>query len=257
VKTEHKTRPSFRKTPLLAGLVLACGLFTGNSSAQWVVTDPGHTFTTSMDMAQSLTEFLEQARRWQRQVQEYQDALTRLTSVMNNPSGLMASYTSDMKEVADDHGDDINCQNPGGGGLSVAELFSAIAPSLSDNVPKKQHTLCIQANHLRNMKYNEMVRIIKQTKKQSEKLDELIREAKSSNTEGNWRSAMLNGQVLIASSLVDMQYSQTRMAAYDQMIERVERDSVGLGRKAMNGKQTLMSAAISTVTLKTALEALE
>lgn len=251
MKTEHKTRPSFRKTPLLAGLVLACGLFTGNSSAQWIVNDPAV-------IAQDWAKFLKEFEHWRRQIQEYQDALTRITSVMNNPSGLMSSYQSDMKEVADDHGDDINCKNPSGGsGLSISELFNAVAPSLSDNVPKKQYNLCIQANHLRNMKYNEMVRIIKQTKKQSEKLDELIREAKSSNTEGNWRSAMLNGQILIASTLVDMQYSQTRMAAYDQMIERVELDSVSLGRKAMDGKQTLMSAAISTVTLKTALEAIE
>ena len=46
MKTEHNARSSFRKTPLMAGLVLACGLFAGNTSAQWVVTDPGHTAGT-------------------------------------------------------------------------------------------------------------------------------------------------------------------------------------------------------------------
>lgn len=251
------TRHSFRKTPLVAALVLACGLFTGNSSAQWVVTDPGHTAGTIADMAQSWGEFLEQARRWQRQIQEYQDALTRVTSLMNNPSGLMTSFTNDMNEVSNDHGDDMNCHNPRSGGVSLTDLFNAIAPSLSDNVPDKQHKLCLQANHLRNMKYNEMVRIIKQTKQHSQKLDDLINQAKTSQTEGNWRSAMLNGQILIASVQIDMQYQQTRLAGYDAMIERVERDSTGLGRKAINGNKTLLSTVVSTASLAAALEALE
>lgn len=257
MKTNANTRNTFRKTPLVAGLVLACGLFTGNTNAQWVVTDPGHTAGTIADMAQSWAEFLEQANRWRTQMQEFQDALTKLTSIINNPSGLMTSFNNDMNEVSNDHGDDINCHNPRSGGLSITDLFNAIAPSLSDNVPDKQYKLCLQANHLRNMKYNEMVRIIKQTKKHSQKLDELINDAKTSQTEGAWRAAMLNGQILIASVQIDMQYQQTRLAGYDAMIERVDRDSTGLGRKAINGNKTLLSTVVSTASLKLALEGLE
>lgn len=260
MKTDRKSRTSNRKTPLVAGLVLALGLFTGNGNAQWIVNDPMVNGTSIADMAQTWTEFVEQANRWQRQISEFQDALTQVTSIMQNPSSLMPSGANDMKEVAETAGDDVHCPAAGGMEFSLAGLFSAILPSIGGNLVEKQNKLCLQANHLRNMKYNEAVRMVEDTRKRSEKLTALINEAKGSKTEGAYRAAMLSGQVLIASTLVDMQYSKVRLEAYDTMIVRVEHDSNALAKQMMEGKKNqnpfsaLITDVVSTAVLADALD---
>lgn len=247
---------------MAAALMLACGLFVGSSNAQWVVTDPGHTAGTFADMAQSWGEFLEQARRWQRTIQEYQDALTTLTSVMDNPTGMLAGFTNDMTKVPNDYGDNLNCRKPpGSGDLSLSTLFSILLPDANKNIASQQYSLCLQANHLRNMKYNEMVDMVAEAKKCSNDVNELIARAKASQTEGNWRAAMLNGQVLIGRSQAQMEYMKARLDAYDTMIAKTEQTSNSLAEKAMNGGDSsligsIAGTAVSAATLKAALDSI-
>lgn len=247
---------------MAATLALGCGLFVGSSNAQWIVNDPMVNGTSIADMAQSWGEFIEQAHRWQRTVQEYQDALTTLTSVMDNPTGMLASFTNDMTKVPNDYGDNLNCRKPpGSGDLSLSTLFNLLLPDANKNIASQQYSLCLQANHLRNMKYNEMVDMVAEAKKCSNDVNELIARAKTSQTEGNWRAAMLNGQVLIGRSQAQMEYMKARLDAYDTMIAKAEQTSNSLGEKAMNGGDpsligSIAGTAVSAATLKAALDSI-
>lgn len=258
MKTNRKSHSSYRKTSLVAGLVLALGLFTGNGNAQWVVTDPGHTIGTGLDMAQSAVEFGEQLSRWQRQLQEFEDALTSVTSIMQNPSSLIpVSVSSDMKSVAENAGDDVHCPSATGLSLSPAELFSTVLNSFGkEDLVKEQNTLCLQANHLRNMKYNEAKKMVDESRERSAKLSEFVSQTRDgSKSEGSYRAAMLSAQVLMSSTLVDMQYAKVRLDAYDAMIARVESDSDALAKQMMQGKknQNPISALITDVISTAAL----
>lgn len=249
----RKSRPS-----LVAALVLGCGLFIGNSNAQWVVNDPMVNTTSLLDMGQSWTEFVEQAHRWQRTIQEYQDALTSLSSLMNDPSGMLSNFTSDMTKVPEDYGDKVNCRKPPGSGeLSLATLFSAVLPDANKNLANQQYMLCLQANHLRNMKYNELVLMVSEAKKRSEDVDKFIARAKESNTEGNWRAAMLNGQIVMTRSMAQMEFMKARLDAYDAMIAQAERTSNSLGEMALNGdpNPSLIGSAAGSELSRVALEA--
>lgn len=256
MKTEHKTRSSFRKTPLMAGLVLACGLFTGNTSAQWVVTDPGHTLGTAMDMAQSWGEFMEQYQRWQRQISEFQDALTKAAMIIQNPSMIAANFTPDMTVVAEDRGADMQCPAPPGGGFnfeSPASLFASFVPSANDDAIKKQWEICNQVVRLKNKKYNEIVRFVESSKQRKGEVGDLINSARSDSTEGAHRATMTRAQGLMNDQMSEMQYVQARIMGFDSTIERLERESNGYAKRMLGGKPSLLGQAVSLAALKGAL----
>lgn len=195
-------------------------------------------------------------REWNQKIKEYQEAMTKLNAIMNNPGNMMASYTTDMKIIPEDHGDEIHCAWAGSERpeLSISYLFNAIGLNPGGNVLKQQHALCLQANHLRNKKYNEMVTMVNEAKKRHEAINKHLATAKSDNTEGAWRSAMVSSQAIMASSLVDIQFAEARLKAYDEMIAKVERDSDGLAKKAMNGNNSILGTVVSTAVLAKALQ---
>lgn len=258
MKTEHKTRSSFRKTPLMAGLVLACGLFAGNSSAQWVVTDPGHTAGTIADMAQSWGEFMEQYSRWQKQLSEFQDALTKAAMIIQNPSMIAANFTPDMTVVAEDRGADMQCQAPSGFSFdSPASLFASFVPSVNDDAVKKQWELCNQIVRLKNKKYNEIVRFVESSKQRKNEVGDLITSARGDSTEGAHRATMTRAQGLMNDQMSEMQYVQARIMGFDATIERLQRESNGYATQMLNGKKSILGQAVSLAALKGALEIAE
>ncbi|MFD0726803.1 hypothetical protein [Lysobacter brunescens] len=260
MKTEHKTRPSFRKTPLMAGLVLACGLFTGNSSAQWVVTDPGHTAGTLADMAQSWGEFMEQYSRWQRQLSEFQDALTQVTSIVQNPSLMLSNFDTSLRTIDIDHGAEMQCPAPQGSGFSFdnpASLFASLVPSANDDAVQKQWVLCNQIVRLKNRKYNDVVNFAKSAEARSTEVGNIMSQVGGpggNKTEGAHRASMLRATMLMNQQITEMNYAQAKMAAYDSAVDRLQRESNGYAIQMLNGKKGLMGQAVSLAALKGALE---
>lgn len=257
MKTEHKTRSSFRKTPLMAGLVLACGLFTGNSSAQWVVTDPGHTLGTAMDMAQSLTEFMEQARRWQTQVKEFNDALTKAAMIIQNPSMIAANFTPDMSVIPENTGADEKCPPPVGSTFSFdspASLFAFLVPNPNSDQIFEQYKICHQIVRLENKKYNEIVRFVESSKQRKSEVTDLINSAKTDSTEGAHRATMTRAQGLMNDQMAEMQYVEARIMGFDAAIGRLRRESNSIAQNMINGKKSILGQAVSLGALKGALE---
>lgn len=260
MKTEHKTRSSFRKTPLMAGLVLACGLFAGNSSAQWVVTDPGHTLGTALDMGQSWTEFLEQARRWQTQMNEFRDALTRTIDIFQNPSMILGTFDSTLQPIAQDHGATLLCPMPKGKSFSFdnpASLFTSIIPTADDDAIKKQWEYCNQIVRLKNRKYNDLVGYVKNAEQRSLEVKDLVARASSANTEGVWRANMMRASILMNTQTNEMNFAYAKVEAYDAAIERLEGESNTYASHMLNGdpsKKNFIGQAVSLAALATALE---
>jgi hypothetical protein len=259
VKTEHKTRSSFRKTPLMAGLVLACGLFTGNTSAQWVVTDPAHTAGTIADMAQSWGEFLEQYSRWQRQLSEFQDALTQITSIVQNPSLMLGTFDTSLKTIPEDHGAAMQCPAPKGSGFSFdnpASLFVSLLPTGNEDAVKRQYDLCNQIVRLKNKKYNELVGYVRNAEMRSKEVEDLVNRARSDKTEGAWRANMMRASILMNTQMNEMNFAYAKVEAYDAAVERLERDSNSYAKEMLNGgqKKSLMGQPVSLLALKAALE---
>jgi hypothetical protein len=241
----------------MAGFVFAFGLFSGSGSAQWVVTDPGHTLGTALDMGQSAVEFGEQLSRWNRQVQEFQEALTQVASIIQNPSLIAANFTPDMSVVPEDRGADMQCPAPAGGGFSFdspASLFSMLVPSASDDLVKKQWEICNQVVRLQNKKYNEIVRFVQASKDRQQHVTGLINSAKSDKSEGAFRSTQVKASGLMNDQLAEMQYVQARIQGFDATVARLERESNGYAKQMLNGKKSLIGQAVSLAALKTALE---
>lgn len=260
MKTEHKTRSSFRKTPLMAGLVLACGLFTGNTSAQWVVTDPAHTAGTIADMAQSWGEFLEQYSRWQRQISEFQDALTQITSIVQNPSLMLASFDASLTTIPQDHGATLLCPVPTGKSFSFdnpASLFTSILPSAGDDAVKKQWEYCNQIVRLKNRKYNELVGYVKNAEQRSLEVKDLVNRARADKTEGAWRANMMRASILMNTQQNEMNFAYAKVEAYDAAIERLEGESNTYASHMLSGdpaKKNFIGQAVSLGALAIALK---
>ena len=260
MKTEHKTRSSFRKTPLMAGLVLACGLFTGNSNAQWIVNDPMVNGTSLADMAQSWGEFVEQYNRWQTQLSEFRDALTKVTSIVQNPSLMLSNFDTSLNTIDIDHGAEMQCPAPQGSGFSFdspASLFASLVPSASDDSVKKQWVLCNQIVRLKNRKYNDVVTFAKSAEARSTEVKNIMTQVGGPNgdkTEGANRASMLRATMLMNQQLTEMNYAQAKMTAYDSAIDRLQRESNGYAVQMLNGKKSLIGQAVSLAALKGALE---
>lgn len=257
MKTEHKTRSSFRKTPLMAGLVLACGLFTGNSSAQWVVTDPGHTLGTAMDMAQSWGEFMEQYQRWQRQISEFQDALTKAAMIIQNPSMIASNFKPDMPIIPEDSGVQEKCPAPVGSTFSFdspATLFAFFVPNPNSDQIFEQYKICQQIVRLENKKYNEIVTFVESSKKRKDDVNGLIADAKTDSTEGAHRATMTRAQGLMNDQMAEMQYVQARVMGFDAAVARLRRESNSIAQNMINGKRNILGQAVSLGALKGALE---
>lgn len=247
---------SFKKFPLAFALALAVGLFSGPGNAQWAVID-------APQMAQDWAKFLKEFNQWRTELQnwqkQYNEALTMVNNLTQNPSMMLAGYNLDMKKIPETQGENEQCPIPGTQKpeLSLSSLFSALSINPDANLVKQQWQLCIVGNRLRNRKYNEIVDMVKEAKDRNKKISDLIASAKSDKTEGAWRSAMLNGQAIMESTLVDIQFMEARLKAYDEMIADTQKQSDGLARKAMDGKQSLLGTVVSTVTLEAALKTLK
>ncbi|MBL8263018.1 MAG: hypothetical protein JNM58_11360 [Xanthomonadaceae bacterium] len=259
MKTELKTR-SFRKTPLMAGLVLACGLFTGNSNAQWIVNDPMVNGTSIADMIQNAAEFAEQLNRWNRQVQEYMDALTQVMGIIQNPSLMLANFDTTLTKIPQDHGATLLCPIPTGKSFSFdnpASLFTSMLPTAGDDAVKKQWEYCNQIVRLKNRKYNELVDYVKNAEQRSLEVKDLVNRARADKTEGAWRANMMRAQILMNTQQNEMNFAYAKVEAYDAAIERLEGESNTYASHMLNGdpsKKNFIGQAVSLGALALALE---
>lgn len=241
-----------RKTTLLAAVLLACGLASGNAGAQWIVHDP----TT---LLKQLQEYAEEAARWQAKLQQYQSTLTNLGNITQSAQ---LNMPLTLNKRPESFGIDQRCPSPNGGGIAgfnPMALIESFMPDLNGDVLTQQQVVCANIVVLENKKYNELVDLVTIAEQRQKDINAMLNSAKSSNTEGNRAAADLQAQQLMAKSLTELQYSQARVSAYDGMIQSLTQDMQALAKKGLQGGQNPLQGLVGTIvqgaTLEVALQA--
>jgi hypothetical protein len=263
MKTDRKARSS-RKTPFVASLALACTLAAGSAGAGIPVTDvgnmPNHIITqisSYTSQFQAYAEYGETLQRWQRTVQEYQDAITKLSQIGNMNKLLMET---DMQTRPASYGVEARCPSTSSGGLpTLSDMMSAIGINQNGDILSQQSLICVQIVSLENKKYNELVEMLKKAKDRQDQITEELEKAKSDSTEGNQEAYQAKIQALMGASLSEMQYSQARVNAFDGMIQARTKDQSVLAEIGLKGSPDAnkwWGPLVQGATLEIALQAL-
>lgn len=258
MKTDRKPRSTMRKAPLMASLTLACALMTGNAGAGIPVTDvgnmPNHIITqisSYLSQLEDIGEYAKEAERWSEKMREFQNALAKLDSMLSGNTMLFANQN--MQKRPESYGMEHACPNPkGGSGFSLTSLFTALAPDFNKDLLTEQQRVCANIVTLQNMKYNELVDMLANAKKRQDEIKQVVSNS-SGGDENTQQSAVVATQKLIATSMSELQYSQSRIQAYDGMIASLSEDQKLLAKRALKGQASILGTIVSTAALKTAL----
>lgn len=243
---QQRARRHSRRISILAAALIAAGMFSSNAHAQFAVID-------ATQIANSLREYAEQARRWQEQIQQYQSTLGRVGMLAQSP-GLGMELT--LKERAPNEGVAERCPDPSGsGGGLLGSMFDMFKPNLNGNILEQQQVVCTNIVLLQNKKYNELVTMVKDAERRKQEIDNMMQRAATDTTPGGQTSSMVKAQELMGKSLAEMQYSMARIQAFDGMIESLTIDQQALANKALSGSQSTFASLLGTVIQGASLEA--
>jgi hypothetical protein len=254
MKTDRKSR-SNRKAPLIASLALACSLAAGTAGAGIPVTDvgnmPNHILNqigTWLQKGQDVAEYTEQATRWTKEFNHYQQQLTQL----GNFFSVRALTANAIKKKKADEGIAERCSGSSGPGF--ADLFSAIGLDLGGDITAQQKRICAQIVSLENAKFNEQVALLDQLADQTQKdIKTLETNLGKNKDQGALAANEAQAQKMIAQIQLDSQNAETRIKVYDGMITSLKEDQKNLASAALNGKSSLLGTLVDTAILKGAL----
>lgn len=262
MRSEHTSRSRFRRMPLAAGLVLACGLMVGKANAGFPVTDVGNMFNHTMNQINTLvsqieaaTEYGQTLSRWQRTIQEYQNAMTRINSLLDGSAlSSITGSAGEMQKRAENYQVAERCRSTSGG-LSLGNLFSSLLPNPDGNIIEGQQKLCQMKYTLLNKKHNELIDMVQTAaQRQQEIKNNLSKLMSGSGIDGEQKAAASQSLDLMSRSLVELQYSQAKISAYDGMVQSLDSDMNFLAQKALNGNPTVLGTLTDTAMLEGALK---
>ncbi|KAF1716640.1 hypothetical protein [Pseudoxanthomonas wuyuanensis] len=235
-------------------LMLSCFVI-GNAQAV-VFHDAIHNIQTMIGHLMSRIEAVkavgQDATQYMRQLQHYRQQLADLSMMFRMHS---IGMNMEFKERALDHGMAQEC--PGTSGLpSISDLWNLVAVNDEDDISAQQLMRCQQIVMLKNQKYNEMVRLLKNVEARANNLEDINNDRFGIGTsEGKMNSSSNQIQLFVAHNQVDMQYSKTVLESYDAYIQALEEDQQRLAMMAMQGKKSIWGTVAQGVTLKAALRA--
>ena len=165
-----------------------------------------------------------------------------------------------MQERGLDYGVETKC--PGDGGLSdfsVNTLWRKFTPKLEEEISEQQRQVCQLIQMAQNAKYNEIVRVMKNLEARSAEAHGLsISRQGVGSSEGKLATNSNDVSRFLANTTVDIQYSQTAIPAYENLIASLNADQELLARQGLNGKRSSVVGSVSQgVMLKSALETLK
>jgi hypothetical protein len=254
------------KAWVIAGLVCISASYADRSSAQAMVTDPGHTIETMMghmmtrlegytQRIQDKAQYAKELEHFQREVAHYQQQLIAAGNLANQKSMPM---TLDFEERALDYGMEESCPSADGhssGVPSLAQLWKRIAPDLQGDITRQQHELCQKTVLAQNSRFNEQVRMLKNIQKRSGELQRIADAREGAGTsQGKLDTLDYDLSQFLSRATVDMQYSESAMVAYDGLITSLNQDQQRLANVALGGKNSagitqgvLLKRALGTV----------
>ena len=251
--TENRT--SVRTARLRAALVVAMAAMAlaPAAPAQVVVTDPMHTFqnilTQLRNIAAQAVEYQQQYSRWIQTYTHYQQQLVRMSGIIKS-FGLPAGRP--LEEIDPDYLVAERC----GTGLNPLGILRALTPVRSGDFVAQQRENCAQIQRVRNQKYNDTVRFIKETLPAMEADMKRIENMRSQNNENGTVDAAAEASMQLMANLeTQMQSWNVRMQSYDGLIMMIEQSQRQLAQMALKGERNPIGTVVKTSALKAALEA--
>lgn len=252
MQTENRT--SVRTARLRAALVVALATMAlaPPAPAQWIVSDPTHTFqnilTQLRNIAAQAAEYQQQYARWMETYTHYQQQLVRMSGIIKS-FGLPSSRP--LEEVDADYLVADRC----GAGLNPLGILRALTPVRSGDYISQQRENCAQIQRVRNQKYNDTVRFIKETMPAMEADMKRIENMRSQNNDNGTVDAAAEASMQLMANLeTQMQSWNVRMQSYDELIVMLEQSQRQLAQMALKGERNPIGTVVKTGALKAALK---
>ncbi len=247
---------SMARTARLSGLatvVLGGFLAAGVANAQWVVTDPGHTFVNRFAW---IAQYQQKYEELKRQIQQYETQIRELEQkyVRGDAFRGGAGYRETLSERGLSAFVIERCGN--GSGLPAAPMRIA-------EISQRQYQNCVAIVQTENTRYNVMVRVLRSLAERDQQMDKIKREAESVPEDQPGALERVNNNIaqLEARLAADVQNSRTLLDAYDSSLQALHSEQVWLGQAAFSnqaggkgGIGGMLDTAVQYGTLKTALE---
>lgn len=227
-------------------MALLMGASAGNLHAQWIVEDPAA-------ISKMASEYVETAKRWKDQYDHYQQQLIKLKRLTFAAS----QFVDNFPERDPYHGMEMACPSDNLP-ANPTEAFQQLPPDVQGDVVKEQHKLCQRIVLAENDKYNETVRMLKTLIQRHKEYERVETQRASMNTsQGDLAANDNEAQRLLTRTMMDMEFWQTRMKAYDAYIASLKSDSGLMAKCAMkscsSGLKKLIGNVVQATTLKAAL----
>jgi hypothetical protein len=231
----------------LSSTLLAAGLLLvgGNASAQWVVTDPGH---TALTYAGWIEELISQGQQYAKQIAQYQTQ--------------MRQYETQVRQYEQ--------QYVKGGVFNQAAMttreFSprALTAGLSERCPAGLRSMlsssasaenCAMIVQTENARYNAIVNVMNISKERDGELQKIYSERAGISQQDAGALQANNNRLLSLQGRMemDMQQARSQTEGYDRLLELLREDQRMLANGALDGSD-LVSGAVRGTALRAALK---
>jgi hypothetical protein len=256
---QSKQSSIIRKSPLIASLALACALggFSTNAFAFGKPVFDWKKFT------QDAAEFKETVAHRVKEVTHMAQEIPKVANMVNADNlGMQGTPLDNITQRSLSYGIE-RCDQGGGGGFDIKSLLGGLIPSSNGNFVEKQKDICQKIVTLENAKYNDLVDGLKA-------LQELKKDGLGKNTanaeglkeKGQADVTQISATNMVGQLQVVSARIETNQRIYDGMIASLNQDMKTAAEEALRGKkknlgESLLSGAISMVTLKGVLEGLK
>ncbi|MFC4765251.1 hypothetical protein [Dyella koreensis] len=258
MKTSTSRRASRRKG-LIAGLMLACSLFTGSGQAQLgvIVNDPE-------SMGKAIAEYAEQAKRWIDTVQQYKATIDHYTAQvafwqeqlvkLQSLNFTLFTMQNQFKKIPADYGVKDACPGVTGGlAGDITTALQSFLPNMGGDVVKQQRDLCQLIVLTKNQKYNDTVDYLQSTAQESDRFYQIQAQRMSTAKSPGDLEANSNELSQFQGRIVKNQADwSSKMTTLDTQIQMLQQMQGILSRRAMNGSPSPLGTLVNTAAMKAA-----
>ena len=219
-------------------------LAASNASAQWVVTDPGHTALTYAGWIEELMaqgeQYAKQIAQYETQVQQYQTQVRQYEQqyVKGGVFNQSALSTRDFAPRALDAGMTERCP-------------SGLRSMLSSSASAENCAIIVQTE---NARYNAIVSVLKISNGRDKELQKIYAErAGISQQDAGALQANNNSLLSMQNRMqMDMQQARSQTEGYDRLLELLREDQRSIANGTLDGG-ALLSGVVHGAALRAAL----
>lgn len=252
IKGKNRGRTAGRRLSLLTALLTGF-LAAGQAGAQIPVTDVASIAKQVFTSLERALEHVETIKKWKQQFDNFEKELTKFTTMLKL-NGI--DIRQDLKPRGLTDGVELAC--PSVAELpSFTEVFNILSLDENAEITKQQEKICVKIQMARNIRYNEMIKVLERIEKRAQDLEALKRKQETmSDDPGAMAGAMNNMSSFMSQTQIDMQYSQSVIESYDIYIASLQDDQRKLAKAAMRGKKTILGTVAQGLVLEGALQGL-